>query len=331
MRDSTSGTDLVTAAGTPEEMRRAVVEEILALAEGDGALFYTVDEGPGQPCAVASSVSVGAAEAAARAVSDLMLRHPQSLPDPRQARPAETASFLESAMIFGSWERFVERPFSQSMREVAGLGDQIRLLAFQGDRYLGWIGAFRRWGAPRFGLRERQRLAPIVPRVVDQLAAADALESTGLPTAPAFVVVRPDGKVEHASEGGHAWLDRAAFRDALAVTVRRIDGGDGEGGPCRLVWRARARVTRLDGADGVRYLVCLEPLATIRRPLVARLSPTQRRVASLVADGLRRKEIAELLELGEETVRSHVREVYRRLEVADRFELQRLLQAEAAR
>jgi len=315
----------------PTAQRLAVVEEVMRLAEGDGALFYTIaDVGDGLR-ALSNLVAIGAAEPAAGRIDELFSRHRGQVPDPRAARAAESAGFLDAASLFGSWERFAERPFSRSMRELAGIGDQIRLLAFQGDHYLGWIGAFRQWDKPRFGARERQRLAGVVPRIISQLAAADAAEREGLPGTAGFIVVRPDGEVEHASAEGQVWLSRTPFREALARVVKALPLDDGAAPVERPVWRARARLTRLEGSDGPRHLVCLEPNAELRRPALSRLSPTQRRVATLVADGLRRKEIAELLGLGEETVRSHVREIYRRLEVADRFELLRLIQAQVER
>ena len=59
------------------------------------------------------------------------------------------------------------------------------------------------------------------------------------------------------------------------------------------------------------------------------LSPTQMRVAEYLAAGARRSEIAAALEVSAETVRSHVRAVYERLEVATPMELARLLEEHA--
>jgi DNA-binding NarL/FixJ family response regulator len=55
-------------------------------------------------------------------------------------------------------------------------------------------------------------------------------------------------------------------------------------------------------------------------PEVAKLSPRETEVLSALARGLRYKEIAEQLAVGEETVRTHVRRLYLKLEVTSRTE-----------
>lgn len=60
-------------------------------------------------------------------------------------------------------------------------------------------------------------------------------------------------------------------------------------------------------------------LAQIRRKL-ERLSPQERRVLASVADGKTNKEVADLLSLGEGTVRNYLASVFQKLEVARRAE-----------
>jgi len=55
-------------------------------------------------------------------------------------------------------------------------------------------------------------------------------------------------------------------------------------------------------------------------PELARLSPRENDVLAALARGLRYKEIAELLGIGEETVRTHLRNLYAKLEVTSRTE-----------
>jgi len=55
-------------------------------------------------------------------------------------------------------------------------------------------------------------------------------------------------------------------------------------------------------------------------PELAKLSPRENDVLGALARGLRYKEIAEALAIGEETVRTHVRNLYAKLEVTSRTE-----------
>jgi DNA-binding CsgD family transcriptional regulator len=79
--------------------------------------------------------------------------------------------------------------------------------------------------------------------------------------------------------------------------------------------------------------------ATVARAELARiggreriegLSPSEIRVAALVADGLTNREIASALFLGERTVASHLTHIYAKLGIRSRTELARQLLAQAA-
>ncbi len=58
----------------------------------------------------------------------------------------------------------------------------------------------------------------------------------------------------------------------------------------------------------------------------APLTPTQRTIAEYAIVGATVEEIARTMQAGRETVRTHMKEIYRRLEVANRVELARALQ-----
>ena len=62
------------------------------------------------------------------------------------------------------------------------------------------------------------------------------------------------------------------------------------------------------------------PHATTTAPELATLSPREHEVLTALARGLRYKEIAEQLAIGEETVRTHLRRLYTKLEVTSRTE-----------
>jgi DNA-binding CsgD family transcriptional regulator len=75
------------------------------------------------------------------------------------------------------------------------------------------------------------------------------------------------------------------------------------------VERARAELGRIGG-----------------RVRTGELSPAERRVAALVAEGRTNREVAAALFLSERTVESHLTRVYSKLHVRSRTELARALQ-----
>ncbi|MEO6884303.1 MAG: LuxR C-terminal-related transcriptional regulator [Bacteroidia bacterium] len=58
----------------------------------------------------------------------------------------------------------------------------------------------------------------------------------------------------------------------------------------------------------------------MKKSLLGKLSQREQEVVPLLADGLRYKEIAESLCLSTETIRTHVRNIYKKLEVSSRTE-----------
>ena len=56
-------------------------------------------------------------------------------------------------------------------------------------------------------------------------------------------------------------------------------------------------------------------------PSWSRLTPREREIAGLVAQGIRYSEVARKLEISEQTVKNHVRHVFDKLEVANRLQL----------
>ena len=92
---------------------------------------------------------------------------------------------------------------------------------------------------------------------------------------------------------------REAFEAALAIFE--------ELGARLWADRARGELTRIGG----------------RAPAADELTPAERRVAELVAEGRTNREAASLLVLSEHTIDSHLRRVYRKLGVRSRAELAR--------
>lgn len=81
-------------------------------------------------------------------------------------------------------------------------------------------------------------------------------------------------------------------------------------------------VLRLEGEGGV-YELHLERDGNATDPF-ASLTPRQHEVAKLASAGLTTRAIAERLGVGNETVRSHIKSIYRKLGVETRAELARV-------
>jgi DNA-binding CsgD family transcriptional regulator len=108
-----------------------------------------------------------------------------------------------------------------------------------------------------------------------------------------------------------------SHREALAAAVRAV----GRDGGSTIVAGFRVELRPLVGEDGPRVLANLVPVTAARVPALARLSPTQATIARYAGSGATVPEIARTLDRSAETIRTHLREVYRRLGVTSRVEL----------
>ena len=100
--------------------------------------------------------------------------------------------------------------------------------------------------------------------------------------------------------GAAGYVLKSAGRDEL-LTALRVVAGDGTYLPSELMEPLIAGVTGRAGPTG-------------------KLSPRERQVLQLVADGYENKQIAAELELSEATVKTYLRGVFERLEVSSRAE-----------
>ncbi len=58
----------------------------------------------------------------------------------------------------------------------------------------------------------------------------------------------------------------------------------------------------------------------MKKSLAKKLSPREKEILPLLAEGLRYKEIADELNISIETIRTHVRNIYKKLSVGSRTE-----------
>lgn len=311
---------------TPEKIRERALRTVVEAAEGDDAIFYRAGvaaDGSLRMIDPSSQNGTLGKDFLDAAVTPEGTRLWNAVARKHLTRPGrhELDAFLEAEAI---WPQGALRktPVYREIFRPSRVADQIRLLVFQGDRFVGWIGAVRASGARPFARRDRRRMSSLVPPIRALLIAA--LERGPASAGCAQILVRPDGTVEHWTPAARSWLDRPGFGDALARAVRAVDRGEPLGAlPC-----ADAAITRLLGSGTSRYLVHLTPFAPLTsNPVTRELSAVQLRVAEFAASGATIHEIARALGRSPNTVRTHLHAAYERLDVANRVELARALEA----
>lgn len=194
-------------------------------------------------------------------------------------------------------------------------------MLYDGARFLGEIVL---WSARRdaFRRRELSALNERVHAAIALLAEATSIEDREL-AGPTALVVRGDGDVELASPAASAWVARTNRAQLVTDAVAECEARD-EPAATRVIDGAMASLVRLDGR-GAPWLVTLTALTPITLMAEASLSERQRAVAHSAAAGATAAEIARDLGISEETVRDHLKAVYRRLGVASRLELSQRL------
>jgi DNA-binding CsgD family transcriptional regulator len=132
-------------------------------------------------------------------------------------------------------------------------------------------------------------------------------------------------------DGSPARLERARARTELGAALRRL----GRRSEARDHLRHAVELATICGARPLASRAETELLATGARPRRVALSgpesltPSERRVADLAAEGLTNREIAQTLFVTPKTVEVHLSSVYRKLAIGSRTQLQAAL-AEAA-
>ena len=192
-------------------------------------------------------------------------------------------------------------PWRSSLsRALRGCGDLSAARA-HGDEA---VAAARRWGDPR--------------------ALAEALVAAGVAHAGAAGRALLEGAVSVAA--GHPFVTAHALVE-LGAARRR----GGERVSARTALREGLDLALATGAGAVARRAHEELVAAGGRPRRLRtsgsdaLTPTERRVAVLAADGMTTRAVAQALFVAEKTVETHLGSVYRKLGIAARSQLPRAL------
>lgn len=202
-----------------------------------------------------------------------------------------------------------------------GISDHLRTVLYDGNRFLGWLG-LARCGGDRFRPEEEELAASAIQQFKAAVAAAEALEGELLDD-ELFAIMTPNGDIEHTSEPFARWRtpDRS---DYLRRRVRDTDADTGRDS-IEIYNGAEVRLVRLDGPTGVRYLVTVSRPELLRLRPLAWLTDRQREIAEFAASGATTYEIADVLDLSRHTVKTHIKNIYRRLAITSRTELANLL------
>lgn len=174
-------------------------------------------------------------------------------------------------------------------------------------------------GAPAFEARDWRRLGWLAEPLKAALSAAERLETAHLPRGPGYLLVSPSGAVVHASAVAECLVSSGAFS-----TPARGPGAGVRLGLTRAAasaWVSSSVESCGSTTGSVAYLVSASPSARPSLGPGASLTEAQRRVAELAAAGATVVVISAQVGSKPETVRTHLREVYRRLHVATRLEL----------
>ena len=143
---------------------------------------------------------------------------------------------------------------------------------------------------------------------------------------PAELIVHPNGAVAHVSEFAQEWLANELFVTPLHARLRKLEAdSESTAGEEIRPLNAATRIVRLEGPDGVRYLVTVAPLGVAQADPSGALSPREREVAAGAVAGATAAEIARTLGSSQETVRTQLKAIYRKLDVSSRIELARAL------
>ena len=162
--------------------------------------------------------------------------------------------------------------------------------------------------------RLRRRCAALVAPIGESWSAA-VLDDT-----PATAMILHDRRGDtHCSAQANAWLAHPTARMAAEACIAGLAAGLDEQVQ-RAIPGALVSAVRLDG-DVDQCMVTFLGARNINYPNLLRLNRLQRRIAVLAALGLRASEIGREIGRAKETVRSHLRTIYRALSVSGRREL----------
>ncbi len=260
--------------------------------------------------------------------------------DPSQVRALEEA--IVGKPLNGAWSpaqaprgdmnRFVlplqrDRERVQPYLRLYGTSqanDTMRMLVYDGAVCIGWFGCLRARDAPDFDRQSLNLAQEHADRWVTELAARNRRDNKLLQESPAHIVVAENGQILAATPEVAPWLSRRRAR-TFANAAREIRR---TGPMSHVVGSYLFRGVELHSDDS-SLVYFNAPLGTFGNVALAALTPRQIQVARLIAVGLSAAECAEELGVALPTVKQHLANVYRLVNVSRREELVAIMSSRA--
>ncbi len=308
----------------PDQIRREVVEVLQEHITCDMALFFRcVYDEESDGYTFTGPTAVGDPEFVRQILPHAEGRAYNVPWLPERIDPDEIDRFVRVPHAYR--DSYLDYEVNREILVPLGVKGQIRAVLYDGAKLVGWLGMMRRGRDGEFRRAEQQQLAKVVGKLKANLLAADALEDEMVEAI--FAVVDSQGQIQHASRPFVRWCDEDR-REYLRRRICKAETTDNAVGT-EIFGGLQVRVTRLDGTDSVRYLVGVERTELIKLQPRLWLTNRQREIAEYVVAGATSREIADTLELSLHTVKTHMKNIYRRLGVGSRVEMVKMLGAGA--
>jgi DNA-binding CsgD family transcriptional regulator len=184
----------------------------------------------------------------------------------------------------------------------------------------GWIGVYRTLDEPCFSRRDQVRLRTYSDdlfRLLDE-----TMEAGRWKVRPSGMIGMMDeqGEVLQASADAANWFKDGDVCGELREAAREFLQGEDHQRKL-FVRRHAVELHRMVGDESQSAHVRITPTEFLEIPVMATLTPGQRRVAKLLLAGATIGEVSSELDISQETVRSHVKAIYERMGVSNRVEL----------
>lgn len=327
--------ELITIhSGDASRIRREALEELhdpereaviatFKVADADGQLRYTSIEWTGSMPDVARQIAQMASGAPTVEALERSIRCPSE---------AERTQFLTLRTRTGvsDDDELREREVHQRFGKPFGLGDEARLLIYDGREFAAWVGAYRAPDQPIFDEPALEELNEAVDGLRSVMTAAHRFDKRHLNEGPQYAVAKPDGTIKWVTDAAGRWLTDSS-RERLARRIRRLQP---EGGHQLLdvVEGVEVRASAMNAEDGdLSYHLQFSETEPVEMSIQSMLTPAQYQVARLAAAGKNGPDIAEIRQCSVHTVRTHLRDAYRRLDINSRHELDALFDEESGR
>ena len=111
--------------------------------------------------------------------------------------------------------------------------------------------------------------------------------------------------------GARGYLDALSHPESIKTAVKSVESG--------ALWIPEPYMSQLVQSIS-------QKLPQIKEPDLSELSPKEIKVAELISTGTSNKEIAEMLNVTERTIKSHLTQIYAKLNIRDRMQLMLYMQ-----